>query len=78
MSTTEPFMPHPGGQDGGVPAADIGPGGPEPAAGFGVAGEEPDRVAGDEPTGSVEDSAGTPGPRDTPFRTPDPRELHDS
>ena len=68
MTTTEPFVPHPDDHDSdqaGVPAADVGVGGPEPAPGFGVEGEEPDRVA-------AEPSAGLdPSGVDTPFRRPE-------
>lgn len=72
MSTIEPFLPHPD-RDAGIPAADVGHGGPPPAPGFGVQGEEPDRVADAEPDDVPDDA---PVLRhDTPFRTPDPGDL---
>jgi hypothetical protein len=54
---------------GGIPAADPGAGAPEPAPGFGIGGEDPDVLA-DGDTGGQQVPGG-----ETPFRTPDPREL---
>jgi hypothetical protein len=66
-------MPPPFGADSseadGIPAADPGAGAPEPSPGFGIGGEEPDVVAD-------EDAERPRAPvTDTPFRTPDPREI---
>jgi hypothetical protein len=54
---------------GGIPAADPGAGAPEPAPGFGIGGEDPDVIADDD-TERPQTAAD-----ETPFRTPDPREL---
>lgn len=74
MSTAAPFQPH-GEPDPGVPAADVGHGGPPPADGFGVEGEEPDRAQDADPQAP---DAGELRPGtldDPPFRTPDPTDL---
>jgi len=67
------MMPPPssaGPADEGIPAADAGTGAPEPAPGFGIAGEEPDVAPGEDPQ-----AAGREADDETPFRTPDPREI---
>ena len=72
MSMSAPLEPNiPGTQDDGIPAADAGNGAPPPAEGFGVGGEEPDRP---EQTGAESPVADRGA--DTPFRTPDPAEVH--
>ncbi|WP_258724631.1 hypothetical protein [Cellulomonas sp. NS3] len=77
MSMAAPFLPH-GEPDPGVPAADVGHGGPPPAEGFGVEGEEPDRVP-DGDAEAADEGALRPGTLDDPpFRTPDPGELQGS
>jgi len=73
MSMSQPLEPSlPPGRDG-IPAADPGAGAPPPAEGFGVGGEEPDRPPADEGQDDDEGDAGPPA--ETPFRTPDPREI---
>jgi hypothetical protein len=67
MSMPPPFRADP--SDGGIPAADPGPGAPEPSPGFGIGGEDPDVVP------ETEDAEEAEPPADTPFRTPDPREV---
>ena len=68
MTMPPPFSADPSDADG-IPAADPGAGAPEPAPGFGVGGEEPDVIA----DGDAEPAH---APREeTPFRTPDPREV---
>ena len=68
MSMPPPFSADPSEADG-IPAADPGAGAPEPSPGFGIGGEEPDVVA-DEDAERPQNLSG-----DTPFRTPDPREV---
>jgi hypothetical protein len=76
MSTMEPFIPHPSGDDeGGVPAADPGHAGPPSAPGFGVQGEEPDGIEDREPGQAVEDRLAARTTGENPFRTPDPEQL---
>ena len=58
--------------DDGIPAADAGAGAPSPAPGFGIGGEEPDVI----PAQDAQPAAtGSPEPAETPFRTPDPRQI---
>jgi hypothetical protein len=64
-----PFSADP--SDEGIPAADPGARAPEPATGFGIEGEEPDVARGD----ASEDDEGRPASSESPFRTPDPREI---
>ncbi|GAB4080965.1 hypothetical protein GCU67_05285 [Modestobacter muralis] len=71
MSMSAPFDPVQPSTDDGIPAADAGTGAPPPAEGFGVGGEEPDRP---EENGAESPVAGRTS--DTPFRTPDPTEVH--
>jgi len=71
MSMSAPFDPVQPSTDDGIPAADAGNGAPPPADGFGVGGEEPDRP---EETGA--ESPVADRETDTPFRTPDPTEVH--
>jgi hypothetical protein len=59
----------------GIAAADPGQGAPEPAEGFGVEGEEPDVTDVDPDVMPVEDATTYGHRTDTPFRTPDPREV---
>ena len=66
---TAPMEPNLPGGDDGIPAADAGAGAPPPAEGFGIAGEEPD--APEQATGEPDAAP----PADTPFRTPDPRQV---
>ena len=68
MSTWEPMTPHGHRPDDEIAAADPGAGAPPPAEGFGVEGEDPDRAEGDPAT---PDASRT----DSPFRTPDPRDV---
>jgi hypothetical protein len=70
MRTLPPFSAEPA--DEGIPAADAGGGAPEPAPGYGTGGEDPDVVALEDP--QPEDGPSIGG-RETPFRTPDPREI---
>jgi hypothetical protein len=67
MSMSAPLEPDLPPHDDGIPAADAGRGAPPPAEGFGVQGEEPDRADGEPATAD----SGT----DSPFRTPDPRDV---
>ena len=67
MSMSAPLEPNLPASDDGIPAADADRGAPPPADGFGVEGEEPDRAAGDTATAVP--------PADSPFRTPDPRDV---
>ena len=69
MSMANAFAPGPLPDDDGIPAADAGQGAPPPSPGFGIGGEEPDRPE------ERNSSADADPPGDTPFRTPDPREL---
>ena len=67
-----PFSADP--SDEGIPAADPGAGAPEPSPGFGIEGEDPDVVPAEDP--SPQDAQAAPAPpAETPFRTPDPREV---
>ena len=69
----EPDLPAP---DEGIPAADAGAGAPPPSPGFGIAGEDPDRAAGPDRAEAPERATEQVRlPEETPFRTPDPREL---
>ncbi len=69
MSMSSPLEPNlPQSADDGIPAADAGNGAPPPAQGFGIEGEDPDRAEGEPGTPDV-------APTDSPFRTPDPRDV---
>jgi len=71
MSMSAPFDSVQPATDDGIPAADAGNGAPPPAEGFGIGGEEPDR-----PEETSADSPVAGRQTDTPFRTPDPTEVH--
>ncbi len=64
----EPNLPASADEGDGIPAADAGRGAPPPAEGFGIDGEDPDRADGEPRTPDVELV-------DSPFRTPDPRDV---
>jgi hypothetical protein len=75
MSMSQPMEPSLPPR-GGIPAADPGLGGPEPAEGFGVEGEEPDVTHAPAPAETaIDDAMADENRGDTPFRTPDPREV---
>ena len=60
--------------DEGIPAADPGAGAPPPATGFGVGGEDPDVVPAENQQPEGIGTAEVPE-RETPFRSPEPRDI---